>query len=480
MVIWCRRANIGQLVMRAGVPRIGAVLFVLAITPALAADPKIDAKALLDAWSAAQNAGNFDAYQSLYAPGFTGVRRSGSRTASFDRAGWMQDRERMFRKKMTVSAENVRIIADAASARVIFVQRWASGGYSDVGAKELVLRRGPAGFRIAREELLASAVGKSEDVDIEAFRRFALVIDGEVVVSLTPEDRWASGPPVFEKQGADRFLLRTRRPVDVAKLPRAVARLTGMPIRLLNAAGERCEARLGGFLLRGRAISDIAGDEGDAWGMSAHLLVAEVEADRPACAGATWARAAELPVPVVTPAEAPSTEIRKAALAAFGALPQSANIQKHFDEWYRGEHASTGKPPRWFAHERSGARVRVLRSGHKGPTLVSVSASIEEGGCGEGGVSGAVWALWELQGNTAKARLVLRNAPDEQMTLEPTASVDVDGDGRAELLFDDSSDFNATNATGQPDFVERGIVRALNGLYLDVAGPTTPILVCPC
>jgi hypothetical protein len=32
----------------------------------------------------------------------------------------------------------------------------------------------------------------------------------------------------------------------------------------------------------------------------------------------------------------------------------------------------------------------------------------------------------------------------------------------------------------QPDFIERGIVRLLDGLYLDVAGPTTPILICPC
>jgi hypothetical protein len=59
----------------------------------------------------------------------------------------MVDRERMFRKPMTVSAEMVRVIADAASARVIFVQRWASGGYSDVGSKELVLRRGPGAKR---------------------------------------------------------------------------------------------------------------------------------------------------------------------------------------------------------------------------------------------------------------------------------------------------------------------------------------------
>ncbi len=382
---------------------------------------------------------------------------------------------------MTVSAEKVRVIADAASARVIFVQHWASGGYSDVGSKELVLRRGPAGFRIAREELFDSATGKSGEVDLEAFRQFAFVVDGEVVVSLNPDDAWRSGPPVREKQGADRFLLRMRRSVDVAKLPPALARLTGMPIRLLNAAGERCQAKLGAFLLRSRAISDgyDTDDDSEAWQMGAHLLVAKVDGDRRACAGATWARAAELPVPVVTPAEAASKEVRKVALTAFGALPQSASIQKEFDVWYRREHPDASKPPRWFAREKRGAGVRVLQSGPKGPTLVSVSESIDEGGC-EDGVFGAVWALWELQGDAAHPQLLLRNAPDERMALAPSATVDVDGDGRVELLFDDSRDYNATNATGQPDFIERGIVRLLDRLYLDVTGPTTPILICPC
>lgn len=465
------------------IPRAFIILSVLAFTPAVAADPKSDAQAILDKWLDAQNTGNFHAYFSLYAPGFTGVRRSGPRTASFGLASWMQDRQRMFQKKMTVSAEKVRVIADAASARVIFVQRWASGGYSDVGSKELVLRRGPAGLRIAREELFLSATGKSGEVDVEALRRFAFVVDGEVVVSLNPDDGWASGPPVLEKQGAERLLNRTRRTVDVTKLPTALARLAGMPIRLLDASGERCDAKLGAFLLRGRSISDGhegAGNDSEAWEMSAHLLVAKVDGDRHACAGATWARAAELPVPVVTPAELPSKEIRKMALAAFDALPQSASIQKQFDDWYRREHPDIQKsPPRWFGHEKGGAWVRVLRSGPKGPTFVSVSKSIDEGGCDDG-VLGAVWALWELQGDVAKPQLVLRNAPDERMALAPTATVDVDGDGRVELLFDDSNDYNARNITGQPDFIERGIVRLLDGLYLDVAGPATPILICPC
>jgi hypothetical protein len=461
------------------IPRAFFILSLLGILTAHAADPKSDAHALLTDWLDAQNTGNFADYQSLYAPSFTGVRRSGPRTASFDRAGWMADRERMFRKPMTVSAEKVRVIADAASARVIFVQRWASGGYSDVGAKELVLRRGPGGFRIAREELFGSATGKSGEVDVDAFRRFAFVVDGEVVISQNPDDGWASGPPVLEKKGADQFLIRTRRPVDAAKLPPAVARLSGMPIRLLNSAGERCQAKLGAFLLRGRAITDIADDASDAWQMGAHLLVAKVDGDRHACADATWARAAELPVPVVTPAEAPSKEVRKVALAAFSALPQSADIQRFHADWYRREYPSTRTPPRWFAQGKRSPSVSMLRSGPKGPTFVSVTALIDEGGC-DGGVTGAVWALWEVQGDAAHPQLVLRNAPDGGSALTPNATVDVDGDGRVELLFDHSNDYNAQNATGQPDFIEHGIVRLLDGLYLDIAGPTTPILICPC
>jgi hypothetical protein len=453
------------------------VLSVLAVSPAFAADPKSDAHVLLLRWLDAQNAGNFADYQSLYAPSFTGVRRSGPRTASFDRAGWMADRERMFRKPMTVSAEEVRVIADAASARVIFVQRWASGGYSDVGAKELVLWRGPGGFRIAREELFGSATGKSAEVDVEAFRRFAFVVDGEVVISQNPDDGWASGPPVLEKPGADSLLIRTRRPVDVAKLPPTLARLRGMPIRLLNSTGERCQAKVGAFLLRGRAISD-GGDAEDAWAESAHLLVAKVDGDWRACAGATWARAADLPAPVVSRAEAPSKEIRKLALATFSALPQSVKIQKKFDAWYPTEHEGSRSPSlRWFDYQKPRAEVRVLHSGAKGPTLVSVSALIDEG-CSDEAATGAVWALWELGGDAANPRLVLRNAPDGETTLRPTAAVDLDG--HAALLFDGFDDYAAPNAAGQPGFIERGIVRLLDGLYLDVAAPTTPILICPC
>ena len=36
------------------------------------------------------------------------------------------------------------------------------------------------------------------------------------------------------------------------------------------------------------------------------------------------------------------------------------------------------------------------------------------------------------------------------------------------------------NASGQPNFLEHGIVRALAGAYVEITGPETPIYVCPC
>jgi len=67
-----------------------------------------DARGFLERWLDAQNTGEFDAYQKLYADDFRGVRRSGPRSATFDRNSWLEDRRRMFQKKMTVEARHLR------------------------------------------------------------------------------------------------------------------------------------------------------------------------------------------------------------------------------------------------------------------------------------------------------------------------------------------------------------------------------------
>lgn len=448
---------------------------------------------MLDRWLEAQNQGRFDEYQMYYGDEFTGVRRSGDRTVRFDRTGWMRDRKRMFEKPMTVAAYNVHIFAGPRMARIVFEQRWSSGRYTDTGPKQLLLRRGPDGFHIAREELFASDTRKPGTIDLDAFRRFAFVVDGEVVVSLNAEDGWAAGPPIVEKKGKDRDLLRSRRAVDPSKLPPGVAALPGTSVRLMDARGVRCQATLGELLLRGRVFADLAeaepGDDRtdpdredgrEAWGESPHYLVARIVGDRRACAGATWARAATLSMPAIAAAEPPSPEMKNAALAALRALPESAVIQRDYARWYPTEHSKhRGTPPHWMNRARQQPVVRLFRPA-SGPALLSASATIAEGGCGDG-VFDSIWALWEIdETDPAHPRLVLRNQPDAEMTLQPTAAVDVDGDGTPELLFDSASDYASSNAAGQPDFLEHGIARALAGSYVRIEGPETPIYMCGC
>src|SRR3954463_13399613 len=121
-----------------------------------AGDLTPEARTLVDAWLAAQNKGDFAAYEELYAQKFTGVRRSGARMVSLDRAGWMSDRKRMFAKPMKVSASDLKVAGTPASARVTFAQEWESGTYHDRGPKQLVIVREAGGARIAREEMMAS------------------------------------------------------------------------------------------------------------------------------------------------------------------------------------------------------------------------------------------------------------------------------------------------------------------------------------
>jgi ketosteroid isomerase-like protein len=120
-------------------------------------DADAEVRSLLAQWLAAQNDGDFERYAALYAARFTGVRRTGDKTRAFDRAGWLADRKRMFAKPMQVKAGELQIAHAGPSAVVRFEQEWSTATYRDVGPKQMVLVREPAGLRITREELLSSA-----------------------------------------------------------------------------------------------------------------------------------------------------------------------------------------------------------------------------------------------------------------------------------------------------------------------------------
>jgi hypothetical protein len=135
-----------------------AVLFagVSAARADVALPARDPAAALVEKWRVAQNRGDFDAYRALYAAGFVGVRRSGARTVSFDRDGWLRDRARMFKKPMRVDVAELKTARTPTGWQASFIQTFQSGDWRDRGEKRLALVDESGELRIAREELVAS------------------------------------------------------------------------------------------------------------------------------------------------------------------------------------------------------------------------------------------------------------------------------------------------------------------------------------
>jgi hypothetical protein len=111
---------------------------------------------LLFRWVATQNAGDFAGYGALYGAAFEGVRRSADRERIMRLSEWLKDRKRMFKKPMTVGMDEVYLTNVGLDAQVDFTQNWSSGGFADFGPKRLVLAKEAQGFRIRREDMLAS------------------------------------------------------------------------------------------------------------------------------------------------------------------------------------------------------------------------------------------------------------------------------------------------------------------------------------
>jgi hypothetical protein len=130
-------------------------------TPGATREPEV--KGVLDAWLAAQNAGDFAAYQKLYAPKFSGIKRVGKRKSVFDRAGWMIDRGKMFKKPFRVQSAGVHFAIGKSGATISFTQSWFSGAFSDEGPKRIAIVRSDGAdgkMLITREEMLESKVWK--------------------------------------------------------------------------------------------------------------------------------------------------------------------------------------------------------------------------------------------------------------------------------------------------------------------------------
>jgi hypothetical protein len=199
-----------------------------------------------------------------------------------------------------------------------------------------------------------------------------------------------------------------------------------------------------------------------------------------ACARALWARPATAPVPAIAAAHPAEGALRAAALRAFRALPSSRRFDAVSRRWMRDH----GGPPRfdlempWYNRN---VTINVLPpSIEGGPTLVAVAARTQ-GLCNE--PEGSLWALWEVVSPTRPGdppALVLRSRPRDGLYLVPAATVDVNGDGVPEILYQDLRDRRHSNAAGQPAMEDVGILRRGARLYDHHDGLTVMSFVCPC
>ena len=430
--------------------------------------------ALLDRWLAAQNEGDFESYQALYAERFLGVKRSGPRTVRFDRAGWLADRQRMFRKKVTVLAEDRKVSSWSAGAKLLFKQTWSSGSYKDVGPKQLVLSRQGGALRIAREEMLSSSLLHADPAaGVSTVRELALLVG--------PGRSWLALREAEQDESEGTPELVGRGPITVAR-PAAVgaegAAWADTRLRLYGSAGPLCEAAAGPLAVvsmfephwaqsqqwdgvddegeQGAAWSDRRIAE-DAWSVGGLSMLASPVETTPSCEGALWARDASLPAPAVLAEVLPvprgtADHIR----AAFSALRGHRALQAEYEA---EEDPEPDRAKLWHEHSSGGVTVRLF--GARGGTRYA-AASVQAGdGCGR--FYGEFWALWSWQDTAEGPSMTLLTDPAEPGGFfAPTACADVDGDGSPEFISNEA------------------VVRSIDGSFQRTVEAAVPSYDCGC
>jgi ketosteroid isomerase-like protein len=427
--------------------------------PGLAQEP---ARALVESWLAAQNNGDFAAYEGLYAARFTGIKRAGDRTRRLDRKKWLADRQRMFTRAMKVEAADLSIEPTRGGAIVSFTQTWESGTFKDVGPKQLVLVNEGTALHIAREEMLASTIaGVSADAPALTANQFLAVVSSEGFVG------------VVLQPSVDPAKVAHEAPVSLERGQAAWARVGGGEgtYELFGAAGKVCEVS---GLERGlfanatfhfgqvqtwdgtfdgldpskdkvddatvaREVLDLAGD-------GVHEVV---KVDAAACNGALWAR---------LKVDGPAVVFASVDAAPFAArlrteLRKTGNWKRLQAEFEADETVETtdGTKGRWDEWESSLSASAF--AGPDGTTWVSLSVSA---GTGCGTFGGETWGLWRV--TQAGEWTLLSDGDNPGEPIAPMAAFDADGDGKPELTDGQTlvqpvgASWRATKKVASPDF----------------------------
>ncbi len=416
--------------------------------------PRKEVAKLLEDWLEAQNQGDFTAYSALFGSEFRGVRRSGKKTVHLDHKGWLKDRKRMFRHKMTVKLSKVEIEVGGNGAEIRFIQEWASGSYRDIGPKVIRVAKTPDGLRIVGEEMLSSVLlVAAADLPL-ASDLLALVYEGRLLVADETDLDWGSGasklvvgkvveqdpecendPPDYETENERYFQCASlesafdhyvaTRPVAANKLPEALARWQGRAVTLYDADGKACPAKVGGFELRAEwdttSVEAAAGGSEDEEVATTVLengepvLTAELVGN---CSRSIFARSDKLPAaPMWT--RAPAGE--KLTAAVKKELPELSDFEEILS-------AETGIYGRLKATPEI---IELSPSGSGRRFVAALTAGLID--CQEEGFSAAVW---EVKGGEAESELELV-FEEGAKPFAILAAVDITGDGIPEIVVDD-------------------------------------------
>ncbi len=389
-------------------------------------------RALIDGWLAAQNKGDFAAYEKLYADKLEGIKRSGPRVWRYDRKGFLGDRERMFKKPMTVEATNIVVTAGAASALVELEQRFKQGSFEDKGPKRLVVVEEKGALKIAREEMVQSVVAGASPTNAAGFRH-VVEVGGKPYVVLGPRGdvSWASGPAAWapRREAHPDFLVV--RPA--AKAPAEHLAWRGRVLKVYDEDGNSCDATVGEIALLSGGTPHFGevqrwdGDPGpdgaptapklsleqraaNVFGMTTPHLVGALELPK-GCAAAFALEAAKPTFFEAKGAPASDDPALRAAIAAFKGLPSYQASQKSFVEDFqqKGDWAP---------------KIEVAAFEGNGRRFLAVEASVVAG-CAD--FNGEATALFEITSGN-RAVLVAEGVG------RPTSVFDSDGNGAIELF----------------------------------------------
>jgi hypothetical protein len=425
---------------------------------------------LVGKWAAAQSTNDFPAYDALYAERFTGVKRAGSLTVRLNRADWMKDRRTMIAPGLVVEASELTVAVTKDAATAHFVQHYKSPRFEDVGPKQLVVIATPAGARIAREEMLSSAIQMQGLGKGIADRLHAAESGGVFLVSRVPARAAAGKPTVAKPQFIS--VSEADAAVDQAALTPEQRALVGRTFTAYDAQGKACPATVEGLSLkamvtphfgleqsfsdsseypdpvvlarkRAEAYFDLAGDEG-------RYLFGRFE--KP-CPGARWA----IEGTGVTVVPKASDADKSAAITALHALPQYRTLAAEF--------AQQNPDKKGTPWETDDAEVTFdVFHTEKGSVLVLGA----RGGSGCGGFWGSMTAVFDVRDPLHPvARGVSDASPSVPHLL---AAVDLDADGELEFISGPDGE-TAAYALIRP---------GKKGVYVRDVFFSAPFLDCPC